>query len=98
MIEKVELLKHHAHTRSNFVDIGFFAVDHLAVNPDFSACRRFKKIQATQESGFSASGGSDNNDFFALFNVIINAFENLKAAEGFSEIFNLYHLLSVSFP
>ena len=58
--EEIEMLEHHAHLSAVLVDVLLGLGYVRAVEDDFSRCGDLKQVQASEEGGFSASGGADD--------------------------------------
>ena len=85
-----------------FVEIGVNGGYESAVEPYLAVCGLFQKVHTTEERGFTASRGTDNNDAFTLLDITGDAAQNGKlsrffVSEVFINILNAYHRNEVSF-
>ena len=99
MGKQVEVLEHHAHFLPHGVKL---TVRHmcqvLALEQDLSAAGLFQAVQTPEKGTLTGTGRSDNDHFFALFNVGGNVFQNVEIAERLVQMFNLDHCVPASFP
>ena len=91
IVEQVELLKHHTHFFTLFVDVDFEVGKVYAVKHYLARSGIFKAIQATQKRGFSAAAGTDNNHPFALVYRFGDVVKNKQIAEFFCKIYCTQH-------
>ena len=69
------MLEDHAHMLSYFIDIYLGVRDVGPVKYNLTGCRTFQKIQTAEESGFTGTGGSDDNDLLSWVDVFGNIFQ-----------------------
>ena len=99
------MLEHHAHLLPMQIDVALGVGDIHTLKEYGSVRGMFQKIQAPQEGGFSAAGGTDHNDDLALADLVGDAVEGLdrSVAEMLFQILygNQYvsgHWNEASFP
>ncbi len=64
--EQFEILKHHAETRPQAVEIGLGIADRDVVDEDFALLERFEPVHAFNQRGLARSRGAANDDHLAL--------------------------------
>ena len=96
MREQVELLEHHAHAAAHQIDVGLLRGDVLALKDDLAARRLLEQVQTAQESRLARAGRTDDNDLFALLDMLVDALENLMVAIRLVQIFNVDHFRAAS--
>ena len=73
--EEIKGLEHHTHLLPDLADITFFIGDTPTHDPDLSGGRRLQQIDASDQSGFSCAGGTDDRNHVPLMNFRANIFE-----------------------
>ena len=73
--EEVEALEHHAHLLPNLVEVAFSIVDDLPVDDDLAGCGRLKHVDASQKSGLSCSGRSDDGNDISFVDDDVDIFQ-----------------------
>ena len=63
------------------MQIGIGGGEQLSVHPNLAVGGRFQLVDTAEQGAFSASGGTDQHDLFAFFNVTGNPLEEVKTAE-----------------
>ena len=79
------------------MQVGVDGGKEFVFHPNFPVGGGFQEVHATEQGTFTASRRADDNDLFALVDFTTHALENLCIIEIFIDIFNAYHLLSISF-
>lgn len=69
-----------------------FSAQKVIVDINLARGRLFKIVHTPDKRTFSRTAGADDNQFFTLFDMKINSFENFKLSEAFMNIFKSYHL------
>ena len=69
------MLEHHTHFLTMDIDVCFFISDVCAFEEDAATCRHFQQVQTTQESRFTGTGGTNDNDYFAFFDFCIDTIQ-----------------------
>ena len=96
MWEQVELLEHHAHAAAHQIDVGLLRGDVLTLKDDLAARRLLEQVQTAQESRLARAGRTDDNDLFALLDMLVDTLEHLMVAKGFVQVFNVDHFRAAS--
>ena len=99
------MLELHTHFLTVDIDVRFFICDICAFEEDAAACRYFQQIQTTQEGRLTGTGGTNDNNYFALFDFCIDTVQSFDFAALiiFLQIFNFdqgfisVHCFSTSF-
>ena len=94
--EQVELLEHHSHLLTHLVDIVLGVGDINPLKGDSTAGRLLEQVQAAQEGRLTRTGRSDDNDLFALFDVLVDALEHTVRTIGFFQLYNVDHFRAAS--
>ena len=99
--EQVEVLKHHADLRAHRGDraigmrtettLDLVAIDQLAVDADASLLRDLEMVDAAQQRGLSAAGGTDDADDLADRDREVDPSQYVQRAEMLVQPFDLDH-------
>ena len=82
--KQMELLEHHAHAASDFVNLTAFGRGNVpAVYEDLPRVRLFQQCQGAQEYALAAARAADDGDAFTLHYRQVHAFQNIQRSEGF---------------
>ena len=99
------MLEHHAHIFPHLVEVGFFVGQVVTVHNDLAGGDVLQPVQASQEGGFAAAGGAENDHHLALIDVGGNILQHFQLAEVLFQVRNVnLHIVlihahgSVSFP
>jgi len=95
---EIELLEHHRHLTTLPADLagaelGVLAAaigkaDELTLQPDFSGCGLFEKVDAPQQSRLARTACPDKADNLVATNIEIDPLENFDGAEALAELAN----------
>ena len=105
MGEEIEMLEHHTHFLTMDIDVRFIISDICVFEEDTAASGHFQQIQAAQERRLTGTGGADNNDYFAFFDLCIDTVQSFDLAAiiiflqtfYFDQCFISVHCFSTSF-
>ena len=96
--EQVKVLEHHAHLPAHLVDVRLGAGDLHPVEGDGAGTRLFQQVQAAKEGGLAGAGGADDDHLVSGIDVLGDIVQHQMIAEGFAQVFNVYHFDAASFP
>ena len=77
------MLEYHSYIFTDFIDINMFVCKIVSIYDHFSGGNLFELVHAAQESRFTASGRSDDNDYFTFMNVCGDILQDFQRAEVF---------------
>ena len=80
MREKVEVLEHHPHLLADGINVAVINLDALKL--DGAAGGDLQPVQAAQEGGLAAAGGSDQAHHVAAVDVDVDALEHVQGGGG----------------
>ena len=89
--EQVELLKHHAHTLADVVDVHTPLHDVRALKDHLAGRGHFQQVEAAQKRGFARTAGADHHELFPLGDVLVHAAQHVIVAKKLVQILNVNH-------
>ena len=97
------MLEYHADIFAHFIDISMLIRHIDAVHDNGTGGDGFELVHAAQKGRFSAAGGTEQHDNFALRDINADILEHFQLSKIFFQISDLYFLItavhvSASFP
>jgi hypothetical protein len=89
--KKLKRLEDHADPRAELRQVCLRIGEARFVEYDVAALKRFKRVNALDESGLSGAGRAANDDDFALRDASGTVFQDLERSVGLTEGFDFDH-------
>ena len=96
--EQVELLKHHAHFLAQRAQIAVVDIESGAVDLDGAVVDALKSVQRAQQGAFAGTAAADDGHHLALFDVQMDAAQDVVLAVKFMQSVGANERHGISFP
>ena len=81
--EQVEMLEYHTDVLTHFVDVGVLVCDIVAIHDDLALGCDLQLVQAAKKGRFTASGRSEQYDYFSFMDIHADIFQYFQFAKAF---------------